>query len=118
MVQVLLITRYKAFSKLLFQLVLLNMITTAKAQVDQQRAQEFFKKAQALCDRDSGRLWGVSICGPMVIFDRQTQTIATSKPEPYGLRPQLLGLVNAPIPWGGETWWILHLGRCSQQDAT
>jgi hypothetical protein len=40
----------------------------------------------------------------MVIFDIQTKTIATSKPEPGGTRPRLLGLVNAPIQWGGETW--------------
>ena len=76
----------------------------AVAQVDQQRAQEFFKEAQALCERDGGRLWGVSICAPMVIFDRRTQTIATSQPAPEGPRPQVLGIVNAPIEWGGATW--------------
>ena len=37
----------------------------AIAQVDQQRAAEFFKEAQALCERDGGRLWGVSIRMPM-----------------------------------------------------
>jgi hypothetical protein len=52
----------------------------AVAQVDQQRAQEFFKEAQALCERDGGRLWGVSICAPMVIGDARTQTFATSQP--------------------------------------
>ena len=76
----------------------------AAAQVDQQRAQEYFKEAQALCERDGGRLWGVSICGPMVIADRRTQTFATSQPAPDEARPQLLGLVNAPIEWGGVTW--------------
>jgi hypothetical protein len=40
----------------------------------------------------------------MVIYDRRTQTIATSQPAPEGPRPQLLGLVNAPIEWGGATW--------------
>jgi len=74
------------------------------AQVDQQRAQEYFKEAQALCERDAGRLWGVSLCGPMVIADRRTQTFATSQPAPEGDRPQLLGIVNAPIEWGGATW--------------
>src|SRR5689334_6221777 len=69
----------------------------AAAQVDQQRAQEFFKEAQALCERDGGRLWGVSLCGPMVIADRRTQTIATSQPAPDGPRPPVLGLVNAPV---------------------
>lgn len=76
----------------------------AVAQVEQQRAQEFFKEVQALCERDGGRLWGVSVCAPMVIADRRTQTIATSQPAPEGARPQLLGLVNAPVQWGGATW--------------
>src|SRR5688572_26388229 len=76
----------------------------AVAQVDQQRAQEYFKEAQALCERDGGRLWGVSICAPMVIFDMRTQTIATSQPAPEGARPRLLGLLNAPVRWGGATW--------------
>jgi hypothetical protein len=76
----------------------------AVAQVDQQRAQEFFKEVQALCERDGGRLWGVSVCAPMVIADRRTQTVATSQPAPDGARPRLLGIVNAPIQWGGATW--------------
>ena len=76
----------------------------AVAQVDQQRAQEFFKEAQTLCERDGGRLWGVSVCAPMVIADRRTQTFATSQPAPEGARPRLLGLVNAPVQWGGATW--------------
>lgn len=80
------------------------MAIVASAQVDQQRALEYFKEAQALCERDNGRLWGVSICGPMVIFDMQTKTIATSKTAPDETRPRLFGLVNAPIQWGGETW--------------
>lgn len=79
-------------------------VMSAGAQVDQQRAREYFKEAKALCDRDGGSMWGVSVCGPMVIYDRRTQTIATSQPAPEGLRPQMLGLVNAPVQWGGVTW--------------
>jgi len=74
------------------------------AQVDQQRAQEYFKEAQALCERDGGRLWGVSLCGPMVIADAATGTIATNQPAPPGDRPRALGFVNAPVQWGGTTW--------------
>ena len=76
----------------------------AVAQVDQQRAQEYFKEAQALCERDGGRLWGVSLCGPMVIADAATGTIATSQPAPAGDRPREIGFVNAPVQWGGITW--------------
>jgi hypothetical protein len=35
-------------------------------QVGQHRAAEFFKDAQALCERDAGRLRGMSICAPIV----------------------------------------------------
>ena len=87
---------------------LLSLLTAfpppAAAQVDQQRAQEFFKEAQALCERDGGRLWGVSICAPMVLGDARTQTFATSQPPPEEPRPRLIGLVNGPIQWGGTMW--------------
>ena len=76
----------------------------AAAQVDQQTAQEYFKEAQTLCQRDSGHLWGISVCAPMVIADRRTQTFATSQPPPDAPRPKEVGLVNAPVNWGGSTW--------------
>jgi hypothetical protein len=79
----------------------------AVAQVDQQRAQEFFKEAQAVCMRDGGRLWGMSICMPMVISDARTQTFATSRPPPDAPRPRLIGLLNGPIQWGDTMWAAL-----------
>ena len=87
-----------------FLYLLAGVAPPAVAQVDQQRAQEYFKEARALCERDDGRLWGVSVCAPMVIVDRRTQTVATSQPPPEAARPRLLGLVNAPVQWGGATW--------------
>jgi hypothetical protein len=32
-------------------------------QVDQARAAQYFKEAAVLCEREGGRLWGVSLCG-------------------------------------------------------
>jgi acetyl esterase/lipase len=84
--------------------LLAGVALPAAAQVDQQRAQEYFKEARALCERDGGRLWGVSLCAPMVIADLRTQTIATSQPAPEGPRPRGFGIVNAPVQWGGATW--------------
>jgi hypothetical protein len=85
-----------------------SVVTThplpALAQVDPQRAQEFFKAAQAVCERDAGRLWGVSICMPMVIGDAGTQTFATSQPAPDAPRPKVIGFLNGPIEWGGTMW--------------
>ena len=39
-----------------------------------------------------------------VIGDMRKQTFATSQPAPEGARPPLVGLVNAPVTWGGTTW--------------
>src|SRR5215213_8028363 len=89
----------------------------AVAQVDQQRAQEFFKDAQALCERDGGRLWGVSICMPMVIGDARTQTFATSQPPPDAPRPKLIGILNGPIQWGDTTWAALSWDIVANQPA-
>lgn len=40
----------------------LCLVNPAKAQVDQQRAEAYFKEAATICQRDAGRLWGVSLC--------------------------------------------------------
>jgi len=87
-----------------FLCLVAGVVPPAVAQVDQPRAQGYFKEAQALCERDGGRLWGVSVCAPMVIADRRTQTFATSQPAPEGARPRLLGVVNSPVEWGGARW--------------
>jgi hypothetical protein len=79
-------------------------VVRAAGQVDQARAEQYFKEAQALCERDGGRLWGVSLCGPMVIADAATETMGTSQPAPAGDRPRMIGFVNAPVEWGGTTW--------------
>jgi hypothetical protein len=79
----------------------------AAAQVDQQRAQEFFKECRALHERDGGRLWGVSFWAPMVIGDARTQTFATSQTPPDAPRPKLIGILNGPIQWGDTMWAAL-----------
>src|SRR6476619_4288973 len=85
----------------------LGMADPAAGQVDQQRADSFFREAAAICHRDGGRLWGVSLCGPLVIADARTGTIATSQPAPAAERPRTLGFANAPVEWGGSRWVAL-----------
>lgn len=84
--------------------VSLCLVTPAAAQVDQQRAEAFFKEARAICERDSGRLWGVSLCGPMVFADARTRTLATNQPRPADEWPRVLGFTNAPLEWGNSRW--------------
>jgi hypothetical protein len=96
-------------ARLLTTLVMLVTLWTrpAAAQVDQQRAQEYFREAAALCQREDGRLWGVSLCGPIAIADPKTGTIATSQTPPDAPRPAALGYANAAMNWGGTRWTTL-----------
>jgi hypothetical protein len=104
----------------LFQLVLSLLLggnTAADAQVQPELAQRYFKEATTLCERDAGRLWGVSLCGPMVIFDQATGTRATSQPEPEGPLPRFPGYADGPVSWGGLRWFAYPLYMLAQTDA-
>jgi hypothetical protein len=96
-------------------LFLLAAPSLAHGQIDSILAQSYFKEAAALCERDGGKLWGISLCGPMVFADAATKTIATSQPAPDAPRPMGLGFLNAPVTWGGTRWsayvWALVQGR-------
>jgi hypothetical protein len=89
-----------------FGLISLSLcfVNPAAAQVDQQRADAYFKEAATICQRDDGRLWGVSLCGPMVFADARTRTLATNQRRPTAEQPRSLGFANAPIEWGGSRW--------------
>jgi hypothetical protein len=100
-----------------FVLVLLGAAAAADAQVQPQLAERYFKEATMLCERDAGRLWGVSLCGPMVIVDQATGTRATSQPEPEGQPPRFPGLVDGPISWGGLRWFSFPLYMLPEKDA-
>ena len=101
----------------LFLLVLLGVAAVADAQVEPQLAERYFKEAHALCERDAGRLWGVSLCGPLVIVDQRTGTRATSQPEPDGPAPRFPGLVDGPVTWGGKRWFSIPLYMLPADDA-
>lgn len=100
----------------LFLLLLLSAAAAAEAQVQPEVAKRYFEEATKLCERDAGRLWGVSLCGPMVIVDQATGTRATSLPEPDGPLPRLQGLVDGPVSWGGLRWFSFPLWMLPEKD--
>jgi hypothetical protein len=108
-------TRY--YLKALFPLLVCGTATAAGAQVDPQVARRYFDEAKRLCERDAGRLWGVSLCGPLVIFDPATGTRATSHPEPPGPPPRFPGVADGPVTWGGQVWFAAPLYMLPEKDA-
>ncbi len=102
---------------MLFLLGLLGAAAAADAQVQPELAKRYFEEATKLCERDAGRLWGVSLCGPMVIVDQATGTRATSQPEPEGPPPRFSGFADGPVSWGGLRWFSFPLSMLPENDA-
>ncbi|HEX6250257.1 MAG TPA: hypothetical protein VFZ56_02350 [Gemmatimonadaceae bacterium] len=109
--------RSRSYFTALFLLLVSGALTDAEAQVDPQLAQRYFDEARRLCERDAGRLWGVSLCGPLVIFDPATRTRATSHPEPPGPPPRFPGFADGPVTWGGQVWFAAPMHMLPAKDA-
>ena len=109
--------RTRSHLNTVFLLLLLGAASAPEAQVQPELAKRYFEEATKLCERDAGRLWGVSLCGPMVIFDSRTGTRATSQPEPEGPPPRLSGFADGPVSWGGVRWFSFPLQMLPEKDA-
>jgi hypothetical protein len=93
----------------LFLVALLGAAAAAEAQVTPELAKRYFEEAQELCERDAGRLWGISLCGPLVIYDPASGTRATNQPEPEGPVPRFSAFADGPFEWGGLRWFAIPL---------
>src|SRR5262245_66066007 len=57
--------------------------------LDPALAAQYFREAHEVCTRDGGRLWGVSLCGPMLFADPGQRAGAADQPgKECRLRPQ------------------------------
>jgi hypothetical protein len=64
------------------------------------------------CEADGRRLWGRSLCAPVVLVDAATGQYSTSKPPPSQPLPSMRA--NTAIKWGGEDW-IMVLAPLSSE---
>jgi hypothetical protein len=96
-----LLLKCRLLSVVLVMALLMFTAPPAIAQADS------IKAAEELCVRENGRLWGVSLCGPMVIADAVSGTIATNQTAPDEPRPRVFGYANAAPEWGDKDWTVL-----------
>src|SRR5205085_1711339 len=93
--------------------------TAAQAQpIDLALAHQYFQEAQAICTRDEGRLWGVSLCGPMLLVEPETRTVVANQPDARGLLskqgevfvghwPETENIANTAVTWAGAKWTMI-----------
>jgi len=68
--------------------------------------QQGFDELRAMCARDAGRMWGISICGPTMIVDRQTRAVVANESAPATL-PKEIGIANTAVDWNGKRWTMI-----------
>ena len=78
-------------------------------------AQKYFAEAKALCEADAGKLWGVSLCGPIVFVDPDSRTLVANQLDAQGaltrrggvyvgLLPKSENFANTATDWSGTHW--------------
>ncbi len=94
------------------------------------RAGIVFARAHALCGADGGRLWGLSLCGPLMLADPRTRAAIANVPVPGAQRagayyrftlPADTPIANAPFEYEGirfaQVMWPLT-GSADEQAVT
>lgn len=70
---------------------------------------------QAMCNQDRAQLWGVDLCGPLLVVDPQTRRVWASQPDRdrvltyqgagwTGRLPDGVGIANTSLEWAGTRW--------------
>lgn len=113
--------------RVLCGLALLACVVTAPARSEAQSAApdtklagRYFREAQELCSRDGGRLWGVSLCGPMLLVERETRAVVANQADGEGALtksgevfvgrlPAAVNLANTAADWAGVRWAMILL---------
>ena len=84
----------------------MNMHTLAFILLAAIAPQQGFEELRAMCARDGERMWGVSLCGPTMIVDRQSRAIVANQAAP-ALLPTEIGIANTAVGWNGVRWTMI-----------
>jgi hypothetical protein len=85
-----------------------------------EKASVYFKDIEQICNRDSGKLWGQNLYGPLMFVERGTRRIVANQADNDGLLksndgvyigtyPKELILSNAPVKFGGKQFAMTTL---------
>lgn len=104
--------------------------TTAAGVVQATAAARVFARAHQLCSADNGKLWGVSLCVPMMLANPKTQEAVANRPTVGGTRdgrvfrlelPSDATAADTPFQYGGVRWaevlWPMY-GNAQTQAVT
>ena len=78
-------------------------------------AKAAFAEAKSLCSADAGKLWGVSLCGPIMFVDAPSRSIVANEADGKGVlaakdgvfvgtMPVDRNIANTAVEWSGRKW--------------
>ncbi|HEX7176390.1 MAG TPA: hypothetical protein VF240_14090 [Pyrinomonadaceae bacterium] len=95
-----------------------NFAAAQGAPIDASVARQYFGEARTACEQDGGKLWGRSLCGPMLFVDPLTRAVVANQKDAEGLLTAkddvFVGrlsdrqpVANAYITWAGVRWTMI-----------
>lgn len=72
-------------------------------------AQPALQEFETICRADDGKLWGRSLCGPVVLVDPVTRAaVASADGRVFETKiPESIGIANTSVDWEGRTWTMV-----------
>ena len=78
-------------------------------------AKAAFAEATSLCSADAGKLWGISLCGPIMFVDAPSRSIVANEADGKGMltredgvfagvMPADQNIANTAVEWQGRKW--------------
>ena len=96
-------------------LAVLLVPSFAAAAPDPADAARVFAEAETICQRDGGKLWGQSLCGPILLVDYTDRSVVANVADGQGkliasgkvftgTLPESVIIANTPTEWSGVRW--------------
>lgn len=86
--------------------------------IDTALAHGYFQEAENICRADGGKLWGVSLCAPILFIDPKTRSVVANERDAEGVLtkqenvftghlPERVNIANTSIDWSGTRWAMI-----------
>ena len=106
------------FALLMFTWAVASAAPSGPSPIDVAQAKAAFAEAEAVSDKEGGRLWGKKLYGGLFFVDPETRAVVANEPDSEGVLhaangvyvgtlPQEIIVSNAPIEWQGKRWTML-----------
>jgi hypothetical protein len=85
------------------------------SKIDLSKAEHYFNEAKKIFDRDSGKLWGINMNGPIMFIHPESRDIVANQQDPekvlvkegnlyIGKLPKEYNPANSTMKWNGIKW--------------